>query len=33
LFQPNHTEFGISPTPMVGVSRSIYGQITWHETR
>jgi iron complex outermembrane receptor protein len=33
LFQPNHMEFGISPGPMVGVSRSIYGQITWHETR
>jgi hypothetical protein len=26
-------EFGISPGPMVGVSRSVYGQIIWHETR
>jgi outer membrane receptor protein involved in Fe transport len=33
LFQPNHVEFGISPGPMVGVRRSVYGQITWHETR
>jgi hypothetical protein len=33
LFQPNHVEFGISPAPTVGVSRSVYGQITWHETR
>jgi iron complex outermembrane receptor protein len=33
LFQPNHMEFGISPGPMVGVSRSVYGQIIWHETR
>jgi iron complex outermembrane recepter protein len=33
LFQPNHTEYGISPGPMVGVKRSVYGQITWHETR
>jgi iron complex outermembrane receptor protein len=33
LFQPNHMEFGFSPGPMVGVRRSVYGQITWHETR
>jgi hypothetical protein len=33
LFQPNHEEYGISPGPMVGVNRSIYGQITWHEKR
>jgi iron complex outermembrane receptor protein len=33
LFQPNHMEFGISPGPMVGVGRSVYGQIIWHETR
>jgi iron complex outermembrane receptor protein len=33
LFQPNHPEFGISPAPMVGLSRSAYLQITWHETR
>ncbi len=33
LFQPNHTEFGFSPGPMIGVSRSVYGQIIWHETR
>jgi iron complex outermembrane receptor protein len=33
LFQPNHMEYGISPGPMVGVSRSVYGQITWHEKR
>jgi iron complex outermembrane recepter protein len=33
LFQPNHMEFGFSPGPMVGVSRSVYGQIIWHETR
>jgi iron complex outermembrane receptor protein len=33
LFQPNHMEFGINPGPFVGVSRSVYGQITWRETR
>jgi iron complex outermembrane receptor protein len=33
LFQPNHMEFGINPGPLVGVRRSVYGQITWHESR
>jgi iron complex outermembrane recepter protein len=29
LFQPQHTEFGHDASPMVGIKRSIYGQITW----
>jgi iron complex outermembrane receptor protein len=29
LFQPEHTEFGHDASPMVGIKRSIYGQITW----
>lgn len=29
LFQPQHTEFGHDASPMVGIKRSIYAQITW----
>ncbi len=29
LFQPDHFEFASDPGPIVGVRRSVYGQITW----
>jgi iron complex outermembrane recepter protein len=29
LFQPQHTEFGHDASPLVGIKRSVYAQITW----
>ncbi|HET9179158.1 MAG TPA: TonB-dependent receptor [Terriglobia bacterium] len=29
LFQPDHFEFASDPGPIVGIRRSVYGQITW----
>ncbi|HEY3971569.1 MAG TPA: TonB-dependent receptor [Candidatus Sulfotelmatobacter sp.] len=29
LLQPHHAEFGGDPTGLVGVKRSVYGQVTW----
>jgi iron complex outermembrane recepter protein len=29
LLQPYHDEFGSDPGPLVGIKRSVYGQITW----
>jgi iron complex outermembrane recepter protein len=29
LLQPNHAEFGGDPGGLVGIKRSVYGQITW----
>jgi iron complex outermembrane receptor protein len=32
LLQPNHAEFGGDPGGLVGIKRSVYGQITWRGT-
>jgi iron complex outermembrane receptor protein len=32
LFQPQHTEFGRDPGPLVGIKRSVYAQITWRRS-
>ncbi|HSS98747.1 MAG TPA: TonB-dependent receptor, partial [Terriglobales bacterium] len=32
LLQPQHTEFGRDPGPLVGIKRSVYGQITWRRS-
>jgi len=29
LFQPSHYEFGGDPGPLVGIRRTVYGQIAW----
>jgi iron complex outermembrane receptor protein len=29
LMQPHHVEFAGDPGPLVGIKRSVYGQITW----
>jgi iron complex outermembrane receptor protein len=29
LFQPHHAEFSSDPGPLVGIKRSVYGQIAW----
>jgi iron complex outermembrane recepter protein len=33
LFQPRHPEFGGDDGPLVGVKRSFYGKVTFHEGR
>jgi iron complex outermembrane receptor protein len=32
LLQPHHSEFGGDPGPLIGIKRSVYGQITWRST-
>jgi iron complex outermembrane receptor protein len=32
LFQPEHSEFGHDPGPIVGIRRSVYAKITWRST-
>ena len=32
LFQPQHAEFGHDTTPLVGIKRSVYAQITWRRS-
>lgn len=32
LFQPQHTEFGRDPGPLVGIKRSVYAQIRWRQS-
>jgi iron complex outermembrane recepter protein len=32
LFQPEHSEFGGDPGPLVGIKRSVYAKITWRST-
>jgi iron complex outermembrane receptor protein len=32
LFQPDHWEFGNTPGPPVGISRTVYAKITWSTT-
>jgi iron complex outermembrane receptor protein len=32
LFQPHHAEFGHDSSPLVGIKRSVYAQITWRRT-
>jgi iron complex outermembrane receptor protein len=33
LFQPEHDEFSSSPSPTVGIGRSIYATITWRRSK
>jgi iron complex outermembrane receptor protein len=32
LFQPEHTEFGHDPGPIIGIRRSIYAKVTWQRS-
>jgi len=29
LLQPHHAEFRDDPGPLVGIKRTVYGQVTW----
>src|ERR1700691_4292003 len=31
-FQPEHSEFGGDPGPLIGIKRSVYAEITWRST-